>query len=95
MTEEHPLARRLDDGRILLRHFGEESEGDITDGSLVIGPQDPAYQDWDAEITRWEHRPRPLDDSGDYEPIDCENLRILSDTLPDGHDRALEHRAWC
>lgn len=86
MSREHPLARRLDDGRILLRHFGQELDGDIVDGSIAIGPEDPAYRDWDAEITRWERSPKPLDDAGDYEPIDYENLDILPDRRPDDRD---------
>lgn len=86
MSKEHPLARRLDDRRILLRYFGQELDGDIVDGSITIGPEDPSYRDWDAEITRWEHSPEPLDDTIDYEPIDYENLKILPDTCADDHD---------
>ncbi|WP_040841541.1 hypothetical protein [Nocardia brevicatena] len=86
MSEEHPLARRLDDGRILLRHFGQGLDGDIVDGSTIIGPEDPSYHDWDAEITRRERNPKPLDDTGDYEPIDYENLAILPDIRPDARD---------
>ncbi|MFI2233256.1 hypothetical protein [Nocardia testacea] len=86
MSEEHPLARRLDDGRILLRYFGEELDGDIVDGSVTIGPEDPAYRDWDAEIARWEQRPGPLDDTVDYEPIDYENLKILPEPPPGDRD---------
>jgi hypothetical protein len=86
MSEEHPLARRLDDGRILLRYFGQELDGDIVDGSIAIGPEDPAYHDWDAEIARWEQSPKPLDDTIDYEPIDYEGLDILPGLRPDDRD---------
>jgi hypothetical protein len=86
MNGEHPLAQRLDDGRILLRYFGQELDGDIVDGSIVIGPEDPPYHDWDAEITRWEQRPEPLDDTIDYIPIDYENLQILPKQRPDDRD---------
>lgn len=86
MSEKHPLARRLDDGRILLRHSAQGPEGDIVDGSIVLGPEDPRYQDWDAELTRWERHPKPFDDIDDYEPIDCANLRILPDIPPEGRD---------
>lgn len=87
MSEEHPLARRLDDGRILLRYFGQELDGDIVDGSITIGPEDPTYPDWDAEITRWEQGPKPLDDMLDYVPIDYEDLPILPKPRPDDGDR--------
>ncbi|ONM46743.1 hypothetical protein [Nocardia donostiensis] len=86
MSGEHPLARRLADGRILLRYYGQEPDGDIVDGSITIGPEDPKYHDWDAAITRWEHSPKPLDDSNDYEPIDYENLTILPGTRSDDRD---------
>lgn len=80
MSEEHPLARRLDDGRILVRYFTQEPDGTMIDGAVAIGPDDPAYGSWDAEITRWEHGPQPLDDSINYEPIDYENFPLLPDT---------------
>ncbi|MEV0105891.1 hypothetical protein AB0H42_06060 [Nocardia sp. NPDC050799] len=86
MSEEHPLARRLDDGRILVRYFGQEPDGDNVDGSVTIGPEDPAYRDWDAEIARWEQSPESLDDTIDYEPIDYENLDILPKLHPDDRD---------
>ncbi|MGW1738881.1 hypothetical protein ACWCPQ_08715 [Nocardia sp. NPDC001965] len=85
MNGEHPLARRLDDGRILLRYFGQDLDGDI-DGSIVIGPEDPTYRDWDAEIARWEQSPQPVDDTNDYIPIDYENLNILPRKRPDDRD---------
>ncbi|WP_063060177.1 hypothetical protein [Nocardia sienata] len=87
MSEEHPLARRLDDGRILLRYFGHELDGDIVDGSIILGPEDPTYPDWDAEIVRWEQSPKPLDDTLDYVPIDYEDLSILPKPRPDDGDR--------
>ena len=80
MSEEHPLARRLDDGRILLRRFAREPDGTMIDGVVAIGPDDPEYGRWDAAITRWEHDPKPLDDSIDYEPIDYTNFPLLPDT---------------
>ncbi|MEV6259062.1 hypothetical protein ACIHAX_37015 [Nocardia sp. NPDC051929] len=80
MSEEHPLARRLHDGRILLRYFTREPDGSMIDGVVAIDPDDPAYGSWDAEITRWEHGPKPLDYSLDYEPIDYEKFPLLPDT---------------
>lgn len=86
MSEEHPLARRLDDGRILLRYSAREPDGAMTEGSFAIGPEDRAYADWDAEITRWEYTSQTFDDTGDYHPIDYENLPLLPDPPPNDHD---------
>ncbi|WP_159850328.1 hypothetical protein [Nocardia sp. CY41] len=86
MSEGHPLARRLDDGRILLRYFTQEPDGSMIHGSIAIGPDDPAYANWDTEITRWKHNPIPVDDSIDYEPIDYDNLPSVSDLHPGNRD---------
>ncbi|MBF6207970.1 hypothetical protein IU483_28380 [Streptomyces gardneri] len=81
MSDRHPLARRLDDGHILLRYSTREPDGARIDGSVAIGPEDPRYASWNAEITRWEHS-EPLDDSIDYKPIDYENLSMFPDPPP-------------
>lgn len=73
MSEEHPLAQRLADGRVLVRYAAREADGSVLHGSIVIGPEDEAYANWDAEIRRWEH-PQFVDDSVDYKPIDYDNL---------------------
>ncbi|MGW4095136.1 hypothetical protein [Nocardia sp. NPDC004750] len=86
MNTEHPLAQRLDDGRILVRYFTQEPGGAMIDGWVAIGPDDPAYPDWDIEITRWENTPNPLDDTDNYEPIDYRNLPLFPARPPDGHD---------
>lgn len=82
MSKGHPLARRLEDGRILLRRFAREPDGTMIDGSVAIGPDDPAYADWNDELRRWEHDPKPLDDAIDYDPIDYESLPLFPDVPP-------------
>ncbi|MEU7767216.1 hypothetical protein AB0B25_19065 [Nocardia sp. NPDC049190] len=84
MSDRHPLARRLDDGRILLRYSTQEPDGAKLDGSLAIGPEDPAYARWNAEITHWEHSTKRPDDSIDYQPIDYDNLPMFPERRHEG-----------
>ena len=86
MSERHPLARRLDDGRILLRYSAIEPDGTRITGSVALGPEHPAYTGWDAELTRWESTPEPSEDSIEYEPIDFECLPMFRDSWPNQHD---------
>lgn len=85
MSSRHPLARRLDDGRILLRYSTREPDGARIVGSVAIGPEDRAYAGWNAEITHWERSTDHIDDSVDYEPIDYENLPMFPER-PDNRD---------
>lgn len=85
MNGRHPLARRLDDGRILLRYSTQESDGTKIDGSVVIGPDDPAYGGWNAEITHWENSTDLPDDSINYQPIDYDSLSMFPEHPNDVH----------
>ncbi|GAA5104454.1 hypothetical protein [Nocardia iowensis] len=76
MTEDHPLARRLDDGRILLRFCATDPGGALVDGAIVIGPADPDFAHWEAAIKRWVQR-NPQPEPVEYEPIDYQNMQMF------------------
>lgn len=79
MTERYPLARRLENGNILVCHSSEQPDGAIVDGEICLEPSDPEYSSWDEAIRRWDLRGGPVHDLGEYEPIDYSNLRMFAD----------------
>jgi hypothetical protein len=56
MDDRNPVARRLEDGRILRRYSEELPDGTIVDGTICVGPADPEFAYWDAALTDWERK---------------------------------------
>ena len=47
--------RRLDNGKLRVPRRCEGPEGFVGDGIVDIGPDDPEYAAWEAELNRLEH----------------------------------------
>ncbi|MFG1792688.1 hypothetical protein [Nocardia sp. NPDC049149] len=79
MSTDHPLASRLDDGRIMVQFFAHGPGGEFIRGATIIGPDHPEYPAWDAELTEWENNP-VVDDMADYRPIDFEKFDAAAES---------------